>query len=327
MRVLVTGSEGHLGEALMRILPRHGHQPIGMDIKPGAFTDHVGSINDEAFVHGCLDGVDAIMHTATLHKPHVATHSRSDFVATNISGTLTLLEHAVAKGIDRFIYTSTTSAFGAALTPPPSSPAAWINESVGSVPRNIYGVTKAAAEDVCQLFALREKIKCIALRTSRFFPEKDDSKSIRDHFCDANAKANEFLFRRVDIEDAASAHVAALDHFGEIGFARFVISAPTPFGKADLPALRRNPGHVVSRYFPSYEQIYEDAGFEMFPDIERVYDSSRAQNEFGWTPHYDFERVLTQISSGDPIGSELSREIGIKGYHSKKFGDGPYPIE
>ncbi|NIP22337.1 MAG: NAD(P)-dependent oxidoreductase, partial [Phycisphaerae bacterium] len=52
---------------------------------------------------------DAVIHTATLHKPHVGTHSRQEFVDTNISGTLNLLEEASASGCKAFIYTSTTS--------------------------------------------------------------------------------------------------------------------------------------------------------------------------------------------------------------------------
>src|SRR4051812_38507547 len=91
MITLITGSAGHLGEALMRTL-RDTRDVIGVDIKPSAYTDHVGSIAERAFVHDAMRGVDTVLHTATLHKPHVATHTRQDFVDTNISGTLNLLE-------------------------------------------------------------------------------------------------------------------------------------------------------------------------------------------------------------------------------------------
>ena len=101
MRVLITGSAGHLGEALMRHLPRLGHAPVGLDIIETPFTDFVGSVGDRALVRRAMAGVDAILHTATLHKPHVATHSKQDFVATNITGTLALLEAAAALGITR----------------------------------------------------------------------------------------------------------------------------------------------------------------------------------------------------------------------------------
>src|SRR5262245_48612053 len=126
MIVLVTGSSGHLGEALARTLQKANHQVVGLDTLASPFTSHVGSIIDRDTARRCVRGVDAVVHTATLHKPHVATHSRAEFIDTNITGTLNLLEESVAAGVRAFVFTSTTSAFGRALTPPPRAPAAWI---------------------------------------------------------------------------------------------------------------------------------------------------------------------------------------------------------
>ena len=174
MKILVTGSSGHLGEALMRTFRSHGRPAFGIDILPAEFTDEVGSIVDREFVRNCMQGVGAVIHSATLHKPHVVTHSRQNFVDTNITGTVNLLEEAADAGVSAFIFTSTTSAFGSALSPPAHAPAAWITEDVRPVPRNIYGVTKTAAEDMCELFHRKQRLPCLILRTSRFFPEEDD---------------------------------------------------------------------------------------------------------------------------------------------------------
>src|SRR5580658_8912388 len=87
MRILVTGSAGHLGDALMRELGAAGQVPVGIDIVPGPTTDHVTSITDRAAVRAALEGVDAVIHAATLHKPHIVSHSRQDFVDTNVTGT------------------------------------------------------------------------------------------------------------------------------------------------------------------------------------------------------------------------------------------------
>jgi FlaA1/EpsC-like NDP-sugar epimerase len=100
MRILVTGSAGHLGEALMRTLEHSDHEAIGLDIKSSPFTRRVGSIRERGFVKQCMQNVDVVLHTATLHKPHLVSHSRQDFVETNITGTLNLLEEAAAAGID-----------------------------------------------------------------------------------------------------------------------------------------------------------------------------------------------------------------------------------
>src|SRR5215467_13750720 len=114
MKILVTGSAGHLGEALVRTLRDTTHKVTGLDLLESDFTNRTGSITDRDFVKQCLGGVDAVLHAATLHKPHVGTHSRQDFVDTNITGTLNLLQEAVAAGVGSFVFTSTTSAFGRA---------------------------------------------------------------------------------------------------------------------------------------------------------------------------------------------------------------------
>ena len=106
MKVLVTGSAGHLGEALVRSLQDLQYEVVGLDILSSPFTTHVGSIADRSCVQRCMSGVQVVLHAATLHKPHVATHRRQEFVDTNITGTLNLLEEAVAASVESFIYTS-----------------------------------------------------------------------------------------------------------------------------------------------------------------------------------------------------------------------------
>ncbi|MBV9876377.1 MAG: NAD(P)-dependent oxidoreductase, partial [Verrucomicrobia bacterium] len=123
MRVLVTGSSGHLGEALVRSLQQSNHEVVGVDLAESPFTTCVGSITDRVLVRRCVQGVQAVFHTATLHKPHVATHGRQAFVDTNITGTLALLEEAAEAGVESFVFTSTTSVFGDALIPPIGAPA------------------------------------------------------------------------------------------------------------------------------------------------------------------------------------------------------------
>ena len=327
MRILVTGSAGHLGEALMRTLPDRGHQPIGLDIKPSPFTHAVGTIADRAFVNRCMHGIDAVLHAATLHKPHVATHSRQDFIDANITGTLTLLEEAVSAGVRSFIFTSTTSAFGRALTPPPGAPAAWITEDVAPVPKNIYGVTKIAAEHLCELFNQRFSLPCLVLRTSRFFPEEDDRAETRRVYADGNAKANEFLYRRVDVQDIVDAHLLALEKAAGIKFGRYIISATTPFTPDDLQELRAHAPSVVRRYVPGYEEVYARLGWRMFPGIDRVYDNARARGDLGWQPQYDFATVVARLTRGEDPRSPLAQAIGSKGYHDQVFDGEPYPVE
>jgi UDP-glucose 4-epimerase len=326
MKLLVTGSAGHLGEALMRTLPLADHEPLGLDIKESPFTHRVGSIVDRGLVKECLHGMDAVVHTATLHKPHVATHARQDFVDTNVTGTLNLLEEARDARIGAFLFTSTTSVFGRALTPSRGEPAAWINEDVVPRPKNIYGITKLAAENLCELFHRNYGLPCLILRTSRFFPEPDDRRETREAYADANVKVNEFLYRRADIEDVAAAHLLALQKAASIGFARYILSATTPFREADVQELHENAPTVVARYVPGYREVYAALGWSMFPAIDRVYVNTLARAELGWEPRHDFSSLIDRLRVGGDHRSSLALAVGSKGYHDAAFEDGPYPV-
>jgi UDP-glucose 4-epimerase len=326
MTILVTGSRGHLGEALMRRLRGDNRAARGLDLLPSPYTDHVGSICDRELVRESLKGVDVVVHAATLHKPHIATHGAEDFIETNVAGTLVLLEEAVAAGARTFIYTSTTSTFGAALRPARDEPAAWITEDVRPVPKNIYGVTKIAAEDLCELFHRNYELPVLVLRTSRFFPEPDDDPDRRGRYDVANTQANELLYRRADIADIVEAHLLAMEKARQIGFGRYIISATTPFGERDLVELRRDAPRVVQRLFPEFEALYAAKGWSLFPELDRVYVNAKARAALGWEPRYNFAHVLACLRDGRDFRSDLARDIGIKGYHGESYRDGLYPV-
>ena len=326
MAVLVTGSAGHLGEALVRRLRADGRDVRGLDIKPSSFTDIVGSIDDETFVRDAMSGVTAVIHSATLHKPHVATHSKRQFVDTNVAGTVALLEAAVSHGVRSFVFTSTTSAFGAALSPAPGEPAAWIDEDVAPVPKNIYGATKIAAEGLCELVARKDGLPVLVLRTSRFFPEDDDSAHVRGAFDTVNMQANELLYRRADIEDIVEAHLLAVERAPALRFSRYIVSATTPFTRDDVEALRLDAPSVVRRLYPDVDALYVARDWRLLPSLDRVYDSARATRDLGWTPKRDFAFVLACLREGVEFRSDMALAIGKKGYHDTFFEHGPYPV-
>jgi UDP-glucose 4-epimerase len=327
VRVLVTGSSGHLGEALMRRLPADGHEALGLDVLPSPYTQRVGSIVERAFVHECMRDVDAVVHAATLHKPHVATHGRQDFIDVNVTGTLNLLEEAVAAGVRAFVFTSTTSVFSRAATVQKGAPAAWITEEVAPAPSNIYGVTKLAAESLCELFHLRSQLSCVILRTARFFPEQDDRKPLREAYDDANLKLNELLYRRVDLDDVVSVHLHAIARAPALGFGRYIVSATTPFTPADCEVLGRDAPGALARRVPGHAEVYASRGWRMLPSLDRVYVNARARSELGWRPQHDFSTALERVRAGDDHRSALARAVGAKGYHARSFADGPYPVE
>lgn len=317
---LVTGSAGHLGEALVRVLRDRGDEVVGVDLVPSAFTGIVGSITDRDVLRAPMRRATHVIHAATLHKPHVESHAKQAFVDTNIAGTLALLELACEANVKSFVFTSTTSAFGRALTVPAGAPAAWITEDVVPVPKNIYGVTKVCAEEVCELVHRQHGLPVVVLRTSRFFPEADDRDDVRTAYEDGNLKANEYLYRRADVADIVDAHLRATVRAGELGFGRYIVSATTPFARGDAAELGIDAPAVVARYVPGYAGEYVRRGWRMFPTLDRVYDNSAARRDLGWAPHHDFARVVALLAAGEDPRSPLARAVGAKGYHAVPTG-------
>jgi len=322
MRIVVTGSSGHLGEALVRTLHDQDHDVVGIDLLPSPWTTVTGSIADRELVRAVLRGADAVLHAATLHKPHVGSHARRAFVEVNVTGTLHVLEAAVEAGVGAVVFTSSTTTFGRALVPADGLPAAWITEDVRPVPRNVYGVTKVAAEDLCELVHRDHGLPVLVLRTSRFFPEADDRDDVRSAFDDLNLKVNELLYRRVDLADVVDAHLLALARAPEVGFGRYIISATTPFGPGDLGELRTDAAAVVRRLVPDVDRVYDARGWRLLDGIERVYVNARARAELGWTPRFDFATALARLEAGEDPRSRLALAVGAKGYHARTTG--PY---
>lgn len=129
--VLVTGSAGHLGHALMLELPSLGYKPLGIDILPSPTTTFVGSFADRPFVSHILrknPGIKYVIHAGGLHKPHIVSHTDEDFIQTNVTGTLILVDE-VSKRKEQisFVFVSTTSAFGSVLSPMKGEQAVWVD--------------------------------------------------------------------------------------------------------------------------------------------------------------------------------------------------------
>jgi len=302
MRILLTGSSGWLGRYLAPMLRAAGHDVTGLDVAPGVDTDVIGSVADAGLIDRTFGeyGVEAVIHGGALHKPDIVRYSKQTFVDVNVTGTLNLLEAAVRAGHDRFVFTSTTSLMiSQAIRDEAGDAAVWLDEASGPIePRNIYGATKYAAEQLCRLFHAEHGLNSIVLRTGRFFPEEDDTHS---HPPGENLKANEFLHRRLTVEDAARAHIAALAKAPEIGFATYLVSAPTPFAREDAAELKHDAAAVVARYFPEAPAIYAARGWELSARIGRVYDSGRIMRELGFTFDTGFAQILDALRAGAPL--------------------------
>jgi nucleoside-diphosphate-sugar epimerase len=305
MRVLLTGSSGWLGRFLAPRLRAAGHEVTGLDVAPGADTDILGSVADRPLVDRIFieRGIEAAIHAGALHKPDIVRYPESEFHAVNVEGTRNLLDAAVAAGNDRFLFTSTTSLMVSekvrAGRAGGATRAFWMDEDFGPpAPRNVYGVTKLAAERLCREAHERHGLPVLILRTGRFFPEDDDTHRTPSG---ENLKANELLHRRLTVEDAARAHVVALERAPALGFDTFILSAPPPFVPADCEQLIADAAAVIARYFPEAPDLYAARGWSLPPIIERVYDPSRAERMMGFRCRTTFASMLAALAEGGDL--------------------------
>jgi UDP-glucose 4-epimerase len=225
---------------------------------------------------------DGVLHCAALHRPDIGKVADNEFPLVNVTGTENLLQLAVAHGVHRFVYTSTTAVMtDAALADGCDGPARWFTEETPAplAHPDVYAESKFAAEGICRKYQREAGLKLVILRPSRFFYR--DRLPHSKEFTQANHRANEFLFRRAAVDDVAKAHALAIEKSDELASDLFIISAPTPFVQADCASLAQDAPQVVERYLPDYRRVYGTRGWKMYDKIDRVYVSGRARRELG----------------------------------------------
>jgi nucleoside-diphosphate-sugar epimerase len=276
VRILVTGSSGRIGGAIAARLSLR-HQVTGLDLKAGSMTSVLGDIRDVRLLATICGGIDAVIHTASLHAPDLGIRPEQEFRDINVEGTQRLLAACGEAGVSRFVYTSTTSLYGCALMPARGK-AVWVTEELQPEPRDIYDQTKLAAEQACAE-AARGGMTCISLRMSRCFPEHPRLVAIYR------------LYRGVDAADVAQAHELALAP-GLKGFDVFNVSAHSPFTLAECGTLLPDARTAVLAHHPWALPEFARRGWEFPQSIDRVYVVDKAIAGLGYRPAHDFKSLF-----------------------------------
>jgi len=284
MKILVTGASGRVGRAIFARLCRE-HEVVGLDQSPSSTADIIGNVADAALLQRALRGVDAVVHTAALHAPHVGIVPDAEFERVNVQATQDLASLAVQAGVRRFVFTSTTALYGKAATP--GLKAGWADETLEPQPETIYHRTKLAAEALLEVISRQAALAVTVLRMSRCFPEP------------APIMAVYRLHRGVDARDVADAHALALES-ASTSFRRFVISGFTPFRTEDVHELVSNAPAVLQRRAPEIVEAFDRRGWSLPQAIDRVYSPALAMRDLGWRPSHDFREVLRMLDAGSP---------------------------
>src|SRR6058998_2036611 len=176
MRVLVTGGAGFIGSHLAEKLLASGHEVVILDDFNDFYdpqTKHAniaGLARDVTVYHVDLrdseavrnlfhrEKVDAIAHLAARAGVRPSIGHPQLYCDTNVTGTLHLLEAARVTGVERFIFASSSSVYGASKTVPFSEDQ-HLTQTLSP-----YGATKIAGEFLCSTYSHLYRIRMVALR-------------------------------------------------------------------------------------------------------------------------------------------------------------------
>jgi UDP-glucose 4-epimerase len=296
MRVVVTGSGGTLGRALVGPLLAAGHQPVLMDIAPrpdrtARATDQVavetvvGDVRSFDDVRRAMQGADLVVHTAAIHGIHLSSHTPREFYDLNVTGTFNVWEAAVSESVKGLVFSSTMGVYGESRRPRAESDVVAVNEDLPLLPGDVYGLSKVVGEELCRWHWRADHIPSVALRYGMFVPEPFFRYGIR------------LLYGGVHEQDVAAAVMAALRALErrEIEFEAFNVESALPFTDADAADLRRDPLVAIDRHFPGAADLLRSRGVEQLKPITERFVVDRAEALLGWKPLNNFAEWLEEL--------------------------------
>ena len=287
--VLVTGAAGLIGNAVRGLLESRGTKVVAID-RIGSTAEYRPIIEcdltDIHRLHAVLRGhqVSGIVHCGAHSGPMVARDNPYSIVQVNILGTANMLELARINGISRFVFCSSTSAYG-------NTPKGPVKEDVPLAPTSVYGASKAAGEQLVSSYSLQHGIDGVSLRLSWVYgPRRTTECMIRMMIEDALVGrqtripwGSDFHRQYIHVDDAAEALVTAL---GAASLRRRVYTVTggnyVTLGKV---------GEIVRRVIPSAD-IQLGPGPDPGDDVQEEFDITAARHDLGFQPRHSLENGI-----------------------------------
>jgi UDP-glucose 4-epimerase len=179
MRTLVTGGAGFIGSNLVDLLLLNNHEVTVIDNESSDAHDNFYwnpfannnklDICDYENTRELYDGIDAVFHVAAEARIQPCIVNPLKAVRSNVVGTCTVLQCAREAGVGKVIYSSTSSAYGLANTPP-------LKEDMPTDCLNPYSVTKVAGEELCKMYYKLFGLKTIIFRYFNVYGERQPLK-------------------------------------------------------------------------------------------------------------------------------------------------------
>ena len=287
MRVLITGAGGTLGAALAPMLADAGHEPVLFDVRTleTPYESVQGDVRTPGDVRAAVEGTDFVVHAAAVHGIHLGSHSRQDFYNLNLTGTFNVWEAAVEAGAKGVVFSSTMGVYKPYDKPLSEEGVAALHEGLPLQPRDIYGYTKVAGEEMCRLYGREYGIPSVGLRYGMFVPEPFVRYGIR------------LLYGGVDARDVARAVMASLEALaaGRIHWGTFNVESVVPFTEEDGPQLHEDPLPVLDKYYPGATDLLRERGVESLSPIREYYPMKHAAEVLGFHPRCNFDRWLESL--------------------------------
>ncbi len=164
--ILVTGGAGYIGSHACKSLAAAGYTPVTYDNLSTGWQDAVkfgpfeqGDLTDRAR----LDQVfaawrpSAVMHFAALSQVGESMIDPGTYWRSNVVGSLTLIEAAVAAGCLDLVFSSTCATYG-------DQDGVVLDEACSQTPINAYGASKRAIEDMLQNFGVSHGLRSVIFR-------------------------------------------------------------------------------------------------------------------------------------------------------------------